>query len=909
MDSTYNQHYYENYLVGPEKTTDYQNSAELQAFFENVAKTIVETFQPKTVLDAGCALGFLVKALRDLGVEAYGIDISEYAIAHTDESIRPFCRVCSLTDPLPSDFPAQFDLITCIEVMEHLPEADGKVAIKNLCQHTNTLLFSSTASNDDNDPTHLNVRQSDFWAGAFAEAGFYNQVEQYPTFISKDAYLFQMENPVPAIIRYERLLSHKSDEIHARESTIEKKDAEIEVLTEEARSITETVTSLGHKVRQLTELLEDQRRRTELLQQEKFAVEGNLNDISKKYDELQHAQFWTITKPFRFLLHKFKMFLWRHRVTRYLSRFIVSFFTEGPKVAIRKAKANSYLLRPKDYHIISKQRRMRESQATFSRCVSFSIVVPLYNTPDKFLREMIESVQNQTYSNWELCLADGSDRSHKAVGETVKALAALDDRIRYQKLEKNLGISENTNACIRMATGDYIALFDHDDLLHPSALYEMARAINDTGADFLYTDEATFEGDSPRNIITFHFKPDFALDNLRANNYICHFTVIARELLEKTGLFRHQYDGSQDHDMVLRLTGHAKKIYHIPKLLYFWRSHQNSVAQDINSKTYAIDAGKRAVHDSIALSGYDCVVESSPAFPTIYRIKYALKGTPIVSILIPNKNHLNDLKRCINSILLNTTYPYFEIIIIENGSTDRAVFDYYDLLTEEYNTIRVLHYNDKFNFSAINNFAAATAEGDYLITLNNDTEIISPNWIEELLMYAQRDDVGAVGAKLYFPDGTIQHAGIILGLGEHRIAGHSHYKAAHNNLGYMGKLFYAQDVSAVTAACMMVRKSLFDEVGGFDESLRVAFNDVDFCLKLRQKGYLNVFTPYAELYHYESKSRGYETTSSKKARFEKEAKHFKARWGEVLSAGDPYYNVNFSLDHDYEISQEKILAE
>ena len=446
-----------------------------------------------------------------------------------------------------------------------------------------------------------------------------------------------------------------------------------------------------------------------------------------------------------------------------------------------------------------------------------------------------------------------------------------------------------------MATGNYIALFDHDDFLHPSVLFENMKVICEKNADYVYTDECTFEGTNIFNIITRHCKPVYAIDILRANNYICHFSVFKKTLLDKAGRFRSEYDGSQDHDLILRLTEKAENICHIPKILYYWRSHPNSVASDINAKTYAIDAAKRAVEAHMERAGLKAEVESSKAFPTIFKFKYELKETPKVSILIPNKDHLGDLKKCINSILEKSTYKDYEIIVIENNSIKTETFDYYKEIEKD-DRIRVVHYEGEFNYSKINNFGESFASGKYILLLNNDTEVISEDWIEELLMYAQRDDVAVVGGKLFYEDDTIQHAGIVIGLGSDRAAGHVHYGCDKENVGYMGRLFFAQNMSAVTGACMMVKKSIYDDLGGLDEEFSVAFNDVDFCLKARQKGYLNIFTPYCEMYHYESKSRGFETTKSKKNRFKKEVKMFRTKWKDVIDAGDPYFNPNFSLD-------------
>ncbi len=452
-----------------------------------------------------------------------------------------------------------------------------------------------------------------------------------------------------------------------------------------------------------------------------------------------------------------------------------------------------------------------------------------------------------------------------------------------------------------MATGEYIGLFDHDDVLHPSALYEYMKKICDEGADYIYCDEATFKGNKTiDDMLTLHFKPDFAIDNLRANNYICHFSVFDRRLLEGMELFRSRFDGSQDHDMILRLTARARHVAHVPKLLYYWRSHKGSVASDINAKSYAIEAARGAVADHLRTCGYENFeIVSTKAFETIFRIKYEIKGNPKISILIPNKDHKEDLSRCVESILKESTYDNYEIIIIENNSVTEEIETYYRSL-EKQEKIRIVRYEGEFNYSKINNFGASFATGEYLVLLNNDTQVITINWMEELLMYAQREDVGAAGAKLYYGDKTIQHAGIVIGLGAHRTAGHTHYRVAQTNLGYMGRLCYAQDVTAVTGACLMVKKALYDELGGLDEGFAIALNDVDFCLRLREKGYLNLWNPYCELYHFESISRGLDDEGEKARRYEEESARFREKWKKQLEAGDPYYNPNFSLDRsDY----------
>ena len=571
----------------------------------------------------------------------------------------------------------------------------------------------------------------------------------------------------------------------------------------------------------------------------------------------------------------------------------------------------------------SEETRREQENTKFEYEPLISILVPLYNTPEKFLRDMVESVLAQTYANWQLCLADGSDAEHiELVSRIVKEYQDKDgkNRISYMKLEKNEGISGNTNHCLELAEGEYIGLFDHDDILHPEVLYWYVKAINEEKADYLYCDETTFKGDDINKMITMHFKPDYAIDNLRANNYICHFSVFKRTLLDGTELFRTKFDGSQDHDMILRLTDRAEHIVHIPKLLYYWRSHAGSVASDINAKPYAIEAAKGAVADHLRRHGYDHFkITSTRAFETIFKISYEVVGTPKISIVIPNCEHAEDLKRCIDSIYEKSVYDNYEIIVVENGSKGSEIKGYYEELKNGSlkDIVKVvdfyengLHLNadgskPAFNYSAVVNYGVSKSTGEYIVLLNNDTQVITVNWMEELLMYAQRSDVGAVGAKLYFPDRKIQHAGVVLKLGAHRTAGHSHYGQAGMNLGYMGRLCYAQDVSAVTGACLMVSRAKYDEVGGFDEGFQVSLNDVDFCLKLRDKGYLNVFTPFAELFHYESLSRGLDLEGENAKRYEAESEHFRTKWKKVLDKGDPYYNPNFSLDRsDFSLNVE-----
>lgn len=620
-------------------------------------------------------------------------------------------------------------------------------------------------------------------------------------------------------------------------------------------------------------------------------LEGKCEELEWKLSRIKNNPLWKLSAPARKVIHY---------LIRQKDRLSNCGGLRGilHKIAYKKREREA-MKQFGTESFPSQEQARKERETKFPNMVKFSILVPLWNNDRKFQQEMLDSVMNQTYENWELCLADGSDDAHAYIGEMCREYAAKSNgRIVYKRLEKNMGIAGNTNACVKLATGEYLGLLDQDDILHPSVLFEYAKAINEQGADYLYCDETTFKSGDINKMLTMHFKPDYAPDNLRANNYICHFSVFARSLLDGDELFRSKFDGSQDHDMILRLTDNAKKIVHVPRLMYYWRSHSGSVASGIEAKPYAIAAAKGAVAEHLVKHGFTHFqITGTRAFDTIFRIRYQIMGNPKISIIIPNKDHEEDLRRCISSVLEKSTYDNYEIIVVENNSTTEEIKKYYQELTNRHSDrVKIITYEGTFNYSAVNNLGVKHASGDYILLLNNDTEVITVNWMEELLMYAQREDVGAVGGKLYYGDRTIQHAGVVLGLGAHRTAGHSHYKQHRQNLGYMGRLCYAQDVSAVTGACLMVKKSLYEEVGGLEEAFAISLNDVDFCLKLREKQLLNVFTPFCEMYHYESVSRGLDDNGQKAERYNEESARFREKWAGQLMAGDPYYNVNFSLD-------------
>ncbi len=523
-----------------------------------------------------------------------------------------------------------------------------------------------------------------------------------------------------------------------------------------------------------------------------------------------------------------------------------------------------------------------------------SVVIPAYKTPEKYLREMMDSILAQTYENWEVCVANGSPKGEGgAVEKVMGQYAGKDSRFRCKNLGENLGISGNTNAAIEMANGDYILLADHDDTMPEHALYEVAAAINaHPDCQVIYSDEDKLDMDGGA-LFDPHFKPDFNPDLLTSVNYICHLLVVRRDLLEQVGGFCHEFDGAQDYDFIFRCTEAAKEIYHIPKVLYHWRCHQDSTASNPQSKLYAFEAGSRAIMAHYRRCGIPAEKVEKGVDYGIYHTTFRIQGDPLVSVVIPNKDHVKDLDLCLRSILNQATYRNLEFIIIENNSTHKETFAYYDAIQKEFPQVRVVVWKREFNYSAINNYGATFAKGQYLLFLNNDTELMEPRIFEEMLGFCQREEVGAVGARLLYQDDTIQHAGVVVGFGG--IAGHTFIGLHKAENSYFHRAMCAQDYSAVTAACMMTKAELFRQVGGFTEELAVAFNDIDYCMKVRAAGRLVVYAPYALMYHYESKSRGLEDTPEKVARFHREIAIFSRRWPEILAKGDPYYNPNLTL--------------
>ncbi len=545
-----------------------------------------------------------------------------------------------------------------------------------------------------------------------------------------------------------------------------------------------------------------------------------------------------------------------------------------------------------------------------------SIVTPVYNPVKYDITRCIQSVIDQVYDNWELCIVDGgSDRSY--VKKIIERYAAKDGRIKFVALSQNKGIAGNSNEALKLATGEYLGFLDHDDMLAPFALYEVVKLLNQSRElDFIYSDEDKVPAKNEKRYDPF-FKPDWSPDTFLSYNYLCHFAVVRRSIIEKIGGFRGGYDGAQDYDLFLRVVQNTNRIIRIPKILYHWRATSGSAAAELLAKPYALDGAKKAIGEYLKEMKLDAEV-SDGLFPTSYRVRYKLKPSQKVSIIIPMRDKVHLLKQCVTSILEKTDYHNYEIVVVDNQSQESETIEYLKTLDPSFSKgenrfpplekggeggfesgfssekIKLLSYDKPFNFSAINNFAVKSTDAPFLLFLNNDTEVISSEWLTSMLELAQSEEVGAVGAKLLYPNDTIQHAGVILGIGG--VANHSHLGFPRASHGYFGRISVIQNLSAVTGACLMMRRKVFDEVGGFDERLSHAFNDVDLCLKIRDKGYRIIYTPYAELYHHESASRGYEDTEEKKTRFWKEVDMMLNKWKHVFESGDPYYNPHLTLE-------------
>ena len=853
----YDRDYYENYKTALGRMPYDRQCKHWLEFFGAIAERVVEEIRPKKVLDVGCAKGFLVEALRDRGVTAYGIDVSEYAISEVRQDIRPYCRVASVVDALND----QYDLVFCIEVLEHLNEEEGKQAIANICQNTGDVLFSSTPHELD-DPTHINVRPRSYWIERFAEHGFHFDIDFDSRFIAPHSMRFRkgkaIDSPLDALLA-------QRDQLQSKQAALRRSAEEKDGLIADLRSqILAMQRTIGWR------MLESFRR---------------VRDCLLPPGNQRRNVYWTLRRVAEVFLDEGLLACLKkggHKIRQGL---------KGQGILVKAPRQSLMQELNAQYRVLLRKHRltphavaeMKAAVETFKYTPLISILTPVYNSDEPWLRKAIESVLAQAYTKYELCLVnDGSTKPH--VKTIIDGYAAADPRVRLKHLEKNEGIVGASNNALRLATGEFVGLLDHDDELSPDALFEIVKRLNeDPTLDLLYSDEDKLEIDGQR--VDPFFKPDWSPDLLLSMNYITHFSVFRRSLLQELGGFRRGFEGSQDYDLLLRFTERTSKIAHIPRILYHWRKIPGSAAASITAKTFAYEAGRKALEDALRRRGYQGRVVRT--LPGLYAIHYRLKETPkLVSIIVSTEDQRTLLHQCLRSIEEKTNYPRYEIIIIDNGSVESETLHYLESIDSKW---KIYQYSGPFNLSAINNFGAAQAKGEYLIFLHSDIQVIRADWLTAMLQQTQRPTVGAVGAKLLYPNGRIQHAGVVLGVGG--VANHAFKGLPGHNLGYFGLAAVVRNCSAVTAACMLVPRCVFDEVKGFDERFRVAFNDVDLCLRIQHKGYRIIYTPFAMLYHHESASRGSLHPPEDEELFWK-------LWGDLIRRGDPYYNPNLTLTRE-----------
>lgn len=941
----------------------YERRDEWLQHFARIADMLTRGINPGSVLDAGCAMGFLVEALRDRGIDAFGVDVSDYAISQVREDIRPYCAIGSVTDPLPQ----RYDLIVCIEVLEHLPPAASIEALAMLCNATNDIIFSSSPE-DYTEATHLNVQPPEYWAGLFAGHGFWRDVDFDGITISPWAARFRKSRePVQRIVmNYERklwpltkqvgvvreLLLQKNELLSRKElgfieqtrqaaqaaedqeheiqrlniqqqllqTEIDQLQAERERQASEYQQLAAKITSyeqiaaaltrerdrLSQELSTVTASSQQQRREVELLAIDRQNLLQRMSGIESRLSWQLLAKAWHLqmrVAPPKSRQGRAWMSLTRLARGKLMPELVAPAPShDGPTRQLTPAIAapgdnadlalayNSYqgwALRCEEIRYDSK--RVRCEIARFTYTPTVSIVMPTYNSPERYLKAAIDSVLNQYYPHWELCICDdASPQSH--VRDILTAYADRDDRIKVVFAETNSGIGGASNQAIALASGEYVGLLDHDDLLTPDALSEVVTALQSVRADLIYSDEDKLD-ENLRRCDPF-LKPSWSPDLLLSCMYTGHFSVYRRELVEEIGGFRTSVHGSQDYDLALRFTERARIVTHIPKILYHWRKIPGSAAAHVDAKPYAYLAAQQALIDALARRGIQGSVERGNA-PGYYHVHRAMIAPGKVSIIIPTRDRLKLLRQCIASIETKTTYIDYEIIIVDNGSREAATRDYLKRSPH-----RVIRDEGDFNYSRLNNLGARAASGDYLLLLNNDTEVIAPDWLSALVEEAQRPEVGAVGGKLLYPDGRIQHAGVLLGLGG--VASHAQRSVDGTvGTGYYNFPNITMNYSAVTGACLMTRRELYERLGGLNErDLPVNFNDVEFCLRLRRENYLVVYTPHALLKHRESATRLPEVDAAGQS-------YMLSHWGgELLS--DPYYSPHFDLTTaDYVIDVAK----
>ena len=945
----------------PYERTDYW-----LGFFAGIADQIARSLNPHKVLDAGCAMGFLAESFWARGIEAWGIDISSYAIAQVRRDIVTYCRAASLTEPLTGTY----DLVTCIEVLEHIPPEDTAQVIRNLTGVTDTILFSSSPSDFD-EPTHVNVRPPFYWLKAFSDCGFQPDMLYDATFLTPHAFLLRRGAPISdeALTLFSRqvfyrcvlagkdnecrALHQQTSELHQQVETSAARARELEGVHQDAIMLRQQSDSLLNAIRNVEGEREAARAELRQSQRDQQALAGHiaeLNEQSQK-DQLalaelnnqrlpelreQNASFteqllqltherntldtqlrtvlespgWKLIQRYRnWLDHSIHRHPWlRKSYEPVVWWFLRRFSGQRSRNALSSAQPDSAapavptsrsvegaaqvapLPRPTYQDWIAENEldsaalaTQRESARSMAHQPVVSVLLPVYRIPFPILRACVRSVLDQTYPAWELCIAHGDPQGteHRAF---LTALAATDKRVKLVLLDENGGISANSNVALNLASGEFVALLDHDDTLAPFAFYEVAclLAVN-AGFDVIYSDHDYIDEKGSRRFNPL-FKPDWSPEIMLSANYMTHLTVLRRSAVMAAGGFDPSTDGAQDWDLFFKVTENTTRIGHIPQILYHWRTLASSTALNTAAKDYAQAAQLRSIQAHLDRLHIPSQAEVAPN--GLLHLRWLLPLKKRVSIVIPSKDKVHLLSRCIATLRTVTRYDNYEILIVDNGSTEPATHSYYESL-RDLPDIRVLPFPHPFNYSAVNNFGARNTTGDLLLFLNNDIEITRPDWLEELAGWMEMPSVGITGARLLLPTGAIQHAGVVVGFDG--FAGHPFAGQPPLTFNLFGSTGWYRDYLAVTGACMMMRRDVFDKIGGFDESFVLCGSDVEICLRASHHGYRSVYNPFAELVHYECQTRG--TGHVPKHDFLVSYRHYQP----YLLDGDPYWSPNLSV--------------
>jgi glycosyltransferase involved in cell wall biosynthesis len=892
-DETYNADYYASHCGLPYS----RDVKEWSQLFGGFADKIIQSLHPKKVFDAGCAHGFLVEALRDRGVEAWGRDISHFAMTQARPDIQPFVSQGSVSDPIED----AFDLITCIEVLEHMEEAEALASIASMAAAASRILFSSSPS-DFEEPTHINVKPVGWWLARFAEAGMMPVYDYDASFITSHAFLVERSSEsinyrainIYATLIEQRITAREND--HFRQHELER------MRQQEAAS----ASLAGAAMAELARL-------EEMTVHHNHNGQAELNLLRAEYTRVINSTCWRAMKPVRRLgdilppsmkratRRTLKAGYWMSTL-QYRRLWNAWQAKQGKSLHAHLKPANSYQNSTESTNEYTRwvnecdtltdndRLEIRDHIVRLKYKPLISVVMPAYNSSEKYLREAIASVQTQLYPHWELCIADDASPSD-IVQRVISELARGDSRIKWIRRETNGHIAAASNTALSLASGEFIALMDHDDLIPEHALYEVAAELNDhPDTDLIYSDEDLIDANGQRSMG--YFKPEWNIELQLGHNLFSHLGVYRRSLLTKIGGFREGIvDGSQDYDLILRCVAESQRIRHIPSILYHWRQHEITSSFSRTSLNKCIEAARRSIRDYLWNQGISAEILPAPLADWT-RVRWPLpQQEPRVSVIIPTRDKADMLARCVSGILHRTNYSNLELIIVDNDSLEQPTLRLFERLKED-RRVRIIHSPGPFNYSLMNNQAVDQATGEILVLVNNDIEVIEGDWLREMVSLVIRPEVGAVGAKLLYPDGRIQHAGVGIGTGTLQLADHFGCKASRHEYGYFGQYTLTKEVSAVTGACLAVRKEVYLAAGGLDaQNLHVSFNDVDFCLRLRQQGYRNLWTPFAELYHLESISRGVDESPQQIKRLKREVKRMKSRWGDLMK--DPFYNPNF----------------